>query len=114
MTDPDDRVAVGNLRIDPSLYQLVRDQIAPGTGRDPDVVWASFDEIIADLAPKNSALLEVRDALQERLDGWHREHAGGVWQAGVAAFASGGPASFLLRGGSVRLRTLAPANGAGA
>ncbi|MCH7824606.1 MAG: malate synthase G [Acidobacteria bacterium] len=76
MTDPDDRVAVGNLRIDHSLYELVRDQIAPGTGRDADAVWASFDEIVADLAPKNRALLETRDALQERLDAWHRGHAG--------------------------------------
>ncbi len=82
MTDPDDRVAVGNLRIDPSLYQLVRDQIAPGTGQDADAVWASFDEIVADLAPKNRALLEARDALQEQLDGWHREHAGGAFDEG--------------------------------
>ena len=82
MTDPDDRVAVGNLRIDPSLYQLVRDQIAPGTGQDADAVWASFDEIVADLAPKNRALLEARDALQKRLDGWHREHAGGAFDEG--------------------------------
>ncbi len=89
MTNPDDRVAVGNLRIDHSLYELVRDQIAPGTGRDADDVWASFDEIVADLAPKNRALLEARDALQERLDAWHRERAG-------AAIDEGEYRAFLL------------------
>ena len=77
MTEPADRVAIGNLRIDRSLYELVGDRIAPGTGRDADDVWASFDEIVADLGPKNRALLDARDALQERLDVWHREHAAG-------------------------------------
>ena len=89
MTNSDDRVAVGNLRIDPSLYELVGDRIAPGTGLDADDVWASFDGIVADLAPKNRALLEARDALQEQLDAWHREHAG-------AAFDEAEYLAFLL------------------
>ena len=82
MTHSDDRVTVGNLRIDPSLYELVRDRIAPGTGQDADDVWAAFDEIVAELAPKNRALLETRDTLQERLDAWHREHVGVAFDQG--------------------------------
>ena len=64
MTDPNDRITVGNLRIDRTLYEFVRDEMAQGTGLQADDVWASFDEIVADLAPKNRALVEQRDWLQ--------------------------------------------------
>lgn len=82
MTDPNDRVSIGNLRIARSLYEFVRDEIAQGTGLEADNVWASFDEIVADLAPKNRTLLDRRDALQERLDTWHRSQAGGAFDEG--------------------------------
>ena len=36
------RVAVGNIRIDERLYNLVRDEIAPGTGIDPEKFWKSL------------------------------------------------------------------------
>ena len=77
MTDPNDRIAVGNLRIDRTLYEFVRDEMAQGTGLQADDVWASFEEIVADLAPKNRALLDQRDCLQEKLDSWHRARVDG-------------------------------------
>jgi len=77
MTDPNDRITVGNLRIDRTLYEFVRDEMAQGTGLQADDVWASFDEIVADLAPKNRALLDQRDCLQEKLDSWHRARVDG-------------------------------------
>ena len=77
MIDPNDRITVGNLRIDHSLYEFVRDEMAPGTGLQADHVWASFDEIVTDLAPKNRALLDQRDRLQEKLDSWHRARVDG-------------------------------------
>ncbi len=77
MTDPNDRKTVGNLRIDRTLYEFVRDEMAQGTGLQADDVWASFDEIVADLAPRNRALLDQRDCLQEKLDSWHRARVAG-------------------------------------
>ena len=77
MTDPNDRITVGNLRIDRTLYEFVRDEMAQGTGLQADDVWASFEEIVADLAPKNRALLDQRDCLQEKLDSWHRARVDG-------------------------------------
>ncbi len=69
-------VKVGGLNIDERLYHLVRDEIAPGTGVDPNTFWTSFEEIVKDLAPKNRHLLEKRDALQKKIDAWHLARKG--------------------------------------
>jgi len=70
------RVAVGGLRIDTQLYELVRDEIAPGTGVKNEKFWQSLEEIVHDLGPKNRAMLAKRDWLQKQIDDWHRGHAG--------------------------------------
>ena len=64
-------IEVGQLKIDEGLYRLVQDEIAPGTGVEADAFWTSLGEIVADLAPKNKALLNQRDALQQRIDEWY-------------------------------------------
>ncbi len=71
-----DRIEIGNLNIADSLYQLVRDEIAPGTGIDPDAFWRSLGEIVAELGPKNAELLRKRDALQREIDSGHTAHKG--------------------------------------
>ena len=68
------RVSIGNLLIAQELHDLVADEIAPGTGVDPQHFWKAFETIVTDLAPKNRALLDRRDELQAKLDAWHREH----------------------------------------
>jgi malate synthase len=65
------RVEIGGLKIDERLYRLVRDEIAPGTGVKVDSFWKSLGAIVRDLGPKNRALLEKRDRLQEQIDQWH-------------------------------------------
>jgi malate synthase len=64
-------VEIGGLRVDKVLYDLVQNEIAPGTGIEPDEFWASLGELVKDLAPKNRELLEKRDALQEQIDQWY-------------------------------------------
>ena len=54
-----------------SLHKFICDELVPGTGVDADVFWAEFANIVNDLAAKNQALLEKRDALQEQIDSWH-------------------------------------------
>lgn len=71
-----DRIEVGNLKIDAELFNLVKDEIAPGTGVDVDALWKGFGKIVDDLAPKNRALLEKRDAIQAKIDAWHVQHQG--------------------------------------
>ena len=70
------RIQKGGLQIAEELYNLVTNDIAPGTGVDVDHFWTEFENILNDLAPKNKALLAKRDDLQARIDAWHTERAG--------------------------------------
>jgi len=71
-----ERVNVAGLQVAKPLHALVNDRIAPGTGIDPERFWKSLADIVRDLAPKNRALLEQRDALQARIDAWHLARKG--------------------------------------
>ena len=66
-----DTVEIGGLKVDKCLYQLVRDEIAPGTGVNGNDFWTEFGKIVKDLGNKNKILLEKRDALQKQIDEWH-------------------------------------------
>ena len=69
-----DRVQIGGLRVAEVLHCLVRDEIAPGTDVDPDTFWAELEAMVAELGPKNRALLARRDELQSQIDAWLREY----------------------------------------
>ncbi|WP_295427322.1 malate synthase G [uncultured Thiodictyon sp.] len=71
-----ERVDIGGLKIAKPLYDLVKDEIAPGTGIDPDGLWRSFAAMLAELAPRNRALLARRDAIQAQIDDWYRARQG--------------------------------------
>src|SRR5215467_13539811 len=64
------------LKVNEELYLLVRDEIAPGTGVNPDRFWKSFAELVRDLGPKNRALLEKRNQLQRQIDQYHAARKG--------------------------------------
>ncbi len=70
------RVDSGGLQVAKPLYDLVKGEIAPGTGIDPEGCWRSFAAIVAELGPRNAALLARRDALQAQIDAWHRTRRG--------------------------------------
>ena len=76
-------VEVGRLRVARPLYELVRTEIAPGTGLDPEAVWTAFGTIVDELGPRNRELLEVRAEHERRLHDWHRERIGKPVEAGA-------------------------------
>ncbi|WP_444933411.1 malate synthase G [Microbulbifer sp. JTAC008] len=72
-----ERVQIGDLQIAPELYNLVCEEVIPGTGVSAEAFWAKLESIVHDLAPVNRALLEKRDELQETLDRWHTDNPEG-------------------------------------
>jgi malate synthase len=75
------RVTLAGLQIAQPLYDLVRDDIAPGTGISSDRLWQGFADIVRELTPRNRALLARRDELQARIDAWHLARKGHVHDA---------------------------------
>ena len=67
------RVEHAGLKIDAGLAALVENELTPGTGVTPATFWAGLASLVADLAPKNRALLAQRDALQLKIDTYHQD-----------------------------------------
>jgi malate synthase len=64
-------IQAGNIQVAAELYNFINDEALPGTGLDQDKFWASVDEIVNDLGPRNRELLEKRETLQSQIDAWH-------------------------------------------
>ncbi len=73
-----ERITKNGLQVATNLAQFIDTQVLPGTGVAPDKFWPGFAAIVADLAPKNIALLAERDRLQLELDAWHKAHPGPI------------------------------------
>jgi malate synthase len=75
------RTRIHRLDVATELAQFINTEVLPGTGINADAWWAGFDALVADLAPRNRALLAERDRLQLELDAWHKAHPGPVTDA---------------------------------
>ena len=73
-----DRTPIHGLQVATSLFRFVEDKVLPGTGVGSEAFWKGFDAIVADLAPRNIALLAERDRLQTELDTWHKANPGPI------------------------------------
>ncbi len=71
------RVEAGGLKVDKELYDFVTKEALPGTGISAAKFWSGLGEIVRDLGPKVAALLQKRDALQEKIDAWHKANGRG-------------------------------------
>lgn len=70
-----ERIQIGGLQVASELYQLVNEQVIPGTGVDSDKFWADFESILNDLGPRNAELLAIRESFQTQIDQWHEARA---------------------------------------
>ena len=71
-----ERLDRSGLQVDARLVAFAEGQALPGSGIGADAFWSGLAATLADLAPKNRALLERRAALQAQIDGWHIAHRG--------------------------------------
>ncbi len=71
-----EKIQKGGLKIHTALYNLINNEILPGSGIEAEQLWAGFEAIINDLAPENKQLLQKREFLQSQLDEWHKSHKG--------------------------------------
>jgi malate synthase len=73
-----DYVTRGRLQVAAELDRFLADEALSGIDIDAQAFWAGVEAMIQDLAPRNRALLKKRDALQQKLDDWHRSHPGPI------------------------------------
>ena len=72
------RTTIGRLHVAAVLHNFIDTEVLPGTGVKPAKFWKGFHSIVADLAPKNAALLAERGRLQSEIDTWHQALPGPI------------------------------------
>ena len=71
-----ERVVIGGLQVDAALHRFIEEEAIPGTGVAAPAFWQALETLLADLTPRNRELLAKRDALQEKIDAWHKANRG--------------------------------------
>jgi malate synthase len=83
-------IETGGLKIARVLYEFVADEAVRGSGLSVAQFWKGYAAILNDLAPRNRALLDKRDALQASIDAWHVAHRAQAFdQAAYESFLRG-------------------------
>ena len=70
------RISRAELQVEQSLCTFLEQKALPGTGVDPDAFWSALSTLLNGFGPRNAALLAVRDEMQGKIDGWHKDRAG--------------------------------------
>ncbi|MDG1375493.1 MAG: malate synthase G [Yoonia sp.] len=66
-----DRIEKHGLQVDHRLVAFLEEKAIVDTGVSADAFWKGFSAIVHDLGPRNAALLERREDIQEQIDAWH-------------------------------------------
>ena len=71
-----ERIQCGELKVAKELDTLLREEITPGIGINPDSFWSSFESILNSFSNQNKVLLKKREDLQFQIDQWHIKRKG--------------------------------------
>ncbi len=69
-----ERIEIDGMEVARTVAEFVTNEAIPGTGVTAEAFWRGYAAILAELGPRNAALLRRRDELQAAIDAWHREH----------------------------------------
>ena len=69
-------VKTGRLSVAQVLHAFLEREALPGTGISAAAFWSGLADLVRDFGQRNRQLLEVRDALQLRIDAYHRDRVG--------------------------------------
>ena len=67
---------IAGLTVAPALRSFIDSEVLPGLGIAPAGFWQGFAKLLADFVPRNRTLLAKREAIQAKLDAWHKTHTG--------------------------------------
>ena len=67
-------ISTDKIQIAKPLYDLVNDEIIPGTGVDQENFWTSLSQIVDKLSNENRQLLDQRTQIQKKIDDWHKDN----------------------------------------
>ncbi|PVE25878.1 malate synthase G [Microvirga sp. KLBC 81] len=69
------RVQTNGLQVAPVLHDFIEREALNGTGVSADVFWEGLAGLVKEFAPRDRALLAVRDKIQAQIDDYHRARA---------------------------------------
>lgn len=64
------------LAVADTLIDFIESDALPGTGVSADVFWEGLASLAKQMGPRNAELLAKREALQTKIDDWHKAHRG--------------------------------------
>jgi malate synthase len=72
----DKYITKGSLSVSTDLESFLRLEVLPGLDITEEHFWSSLENIIDEFGPKNKALLETRELMQQQIDEWHLTNPG--------------------------------------
>ena len=67
-----EHITIGSLQVNSEFHAFIEGELLPATGLQANAFWSGLEAIIHDLTPVNRELLAARDALQAKVDDWHK------------------------------------------
>ncbi len=64
------------LKVSSNLLEFINKEVIPNTNIDIEDFWNKFSKIVHDLSPINKALIQKREAIQKKIDDWHKSSRG--------------------------------------
>jgi len=80
------RIECSGLSVARELYDLVENEIIPGTGVEPKDFWDGLAGLVRELGPQNRDLLQKRALIQSQVNAWHEAHPGEIDAAAYQQF----------------------------